>query len=314
MAQEDLKQELNDTGLGLGNFLSKSAPAEESSPAIIDKADTKLEAKADMPDDKKADASLRGEKIAKPIDRPSDKAPTDAIKAKAATDPKAAEAVSPDFKANWDDDNNPWKKKAGEFDQRYRDTHRNWQQQHQQNQELQRQLAILGKKFDGTYDPQTDEPPPPDPVAIRTWGAIEGKAQASYAAAVRVHGEQRVMERLEQYAQAFGNDRSVQERILMSDDPIQGAMDALAGYEFFRTYGSDPGKIVETIRQQLETELTPKIAEREAKRVMGELAAKHREPDGLGRVLGSNGATDRQVSKDNAGRPKPLGQITGFGH
>lgn len=292
------EKEVNDSGLGLGSFLNKGTQTPEvSSP--------------DKPDEKKADASPKVDETPKTIERPIDKEPTET---KAATESKETESISPDFKPNWDDDNNPWKKKANEFDQRYRDTHRNWNSLNQQNQELQRQLTILSKKFDGTYDPQVDEPPPPDPNAIRTWGAIEGKAQASFAAAVRTHGEQKVMQALEKYAQVFGNDRSVQERILLSDDPVQGALDALAGYEFFNQYGNDPSKIIETIRTQLETELTPKIAEREAKRVMDELAAKKREPDGIGRVLGGSGATDKQISKDNAGRPKPLSAMTGFGH
>lgn len=302
------KKDIGDTGLGLGSFLSKGAAEaspKESSPAKTDKA----EAKTDKPEDKKEASAPVVDKTEKPTEKAAEKAPTEA-KAKAETETKA----EPDFKPNWDDDNNPWKKKASEFDQRYRDTHRNWNALNQQNQELQRQLTILGKKFDGTYDPQVDEPPPPDPVAIRTWGAIEGKAEASLAAAVRVHGQDKVMQALDKYAQVFGNDRSVQERILMSNDPVQGAMDAVAGYEFFATYGNDPGRIIETIKAQLETELTPKIREAESKRIMAELAPKHREPGGIGKVLGGNGAGDREVSKDNLGRPKSLGAITGFGH
>ena len=310
MAELD-KKEVADTGLGLGSFLSKGTPEaspKESSPVKTDKA----EAKADKPEDKKEAKAPVVDKTEKPIEPAKVEAPTEA-KAKAETDPKAA-TVDPDFKPNWDDDNNPWKKKASEFDQRYRDTHRNWNSLNQQNQELQRQLTILAKKFDGTYDPQVDEPPPPDPVAIRTWGAIEGKAQASFASATRVHGQDKVMQALDKYAQVFGNDRSVQERILMSDDPVQGAMDAVAGYEFFAKYGNDPGRIIDTIKQQLETELTPKIREAESKRIMTELAPKHREPGGIGKILGGNGAGDKDISKDNLGRPKPLGAITGFGH
>lgn len=300
------KKDTADTGLGLGNFLSRGeASPKESSPAKPDKA----EAKADKPEDKKEAKAPVVDKAEKPAEKVKDEALTEA-RAKAETETK----TEPDFKPNWDDDNNPWKKKASEFDQRYRDTHRNWNQLNQQNQELQRQLTILGKKFDGTYDPQVDEPPPPDPTAIRTWGAIEGKAQASFAAATRIHGQDKVMQALDKYAQVFGNDYSVQQRILMSDDPVQGAMDAVAGYEFFAKYGNDPGRIVETIKAQLETELAPKIREAESKRIMAELAPKHREPGGIGKVLGGNGAGDKEISKDNLGRPKSLGDITGFGH
>ena len=311
MAQKEQKLD-NDTGLGLSSFLSKSEPAspEKSSPA---KVETEVKAKVEAkPDDKKEAAPLKDKEPTKPIEKAAATAPTEA-KATAVTE-ATSDTVAINLKPNWDDENNPWKTKAAQSDQRYRDTHKNWNQLNQQNQELQRQLSILSKKFDGTYDPDKDEPPPPDPTAIRQWGSIEGRAQASYAAATRFHGEEKVMAALNRHAEVFGQDRATQERILQSDDPVQGAMDALDSYDFFAKYGDKPGKIIEAIRAQLETELTPKIAEREAKRVMDELAAKRREPDGLGRVLGSSGATDKQVAKDNAARPKTLSQITGFGH
>ena len=307
MPVDDIKENLDKTGLGLGDFLRGTA---ESSPA---KEEVQAEVKTDAAptpktDDKASVVAAKDEKVAKPDDKVpvADKK----VAAKAPTD-KPAEVISPDAKANWDDENNPWKKKASEFDQRYRDTHRNWNQLNQQNQELQRNLNILQKKFDGTYDPRVDEPPPPDPQAIRQWGAIEGKAQASLAAANRVHGEEKVMQTLEKYAQVFGNDRGVQERILMSNDPVQGAMDAVAGFEFFSENGPDPKTILENIRKKVTDELTPQIREAESKRIMGELASKRGEPKGIGHVLGSSGATDKQVGKDNTGRAKPLEAIFG---
>lgn len=300
-----VEKDTDPVGLGLTSFLSggSTATEKESSPAPEVKA---------APDDKKEAAPAEKTSV-KPTEDKAKAASTEA-KPEAKTAAAPTEVIAPDAKPNWDDDNNPWKKKAGEFDQRYRDTHRNWNQLNQQNQELQRQLTILGKKFDGTYDPTRDEPPPPDPEAIRTWGAIEGKSQASFAAAVRTHGQERVMGILEKYSQVFSNDRSVQERILMSEDPVQAAMDAVEGYEFMTKYGHQPGKIIENLRAQIETELAPKIREAESKRIMDELANKRREPDGIGKVLGGSGAGDKQVSKDNAGRPKSLSSITGFGH
>lgn len=304
------KQKLdNDTGLGLGSFLSKSEPAspDKSSPPKVETVKPKVETKTD---DKKEAEPLKADTAARPIEKAADNAPTET---KAATETKA-DTASSDSKPNWDDDNNPWKKKAAEFDQRYRDTHRNWNQLNQQSQEQQRQLAILTKKIDGTYDPEKDDSPPPDTAAIRQWASIEGKAEASHAAALRIHGEDKVMAALNRYAQVFANDRATQQRILESNDPVQGAMDALEFHDFTEKFGTNPGKIIETMRAQLEAELSPKIAEREAKRVMDELAAKRREPDGLGRVVGGSGAMDKQISKDNAARPKSLSQITGFGH
>jgi hypothetical protein len=299
-----MPDEVKDTGLGLGDFLA-SKP--ESSPEPVsatkdDSAQAKPDVSATKPDDK-PQAETKVEK------------PAPAAKTEAKADPKAAKPAAapaaPDFKPNWDDDSNPWKAKATEFDKRFRDTQRSWQEQHQANLEMQRQMQILAKKLDGTYDPQRDEPPPPDPQAIRHWGAIEGKAEASYAAAMRTHGQEKVMAALEKYAQLFGQDRSVQERILQSADPVQGAMDAVAAHEFYSTYGPNPTAIIENIRKQLEAELGPKIAEREAKRIQSELANNRSEPKGIGHVQGSSGATSSK--KDNAGRAKSLDEILPFG-
>ena len=160
MPVEDAKEKLDAPGLGLGSFVH--APAESSPIEEKPKVEVKTETVPAKSDDKAVAAPAKDDKAAKPIEKAA-AVVAKADVAKTIPTDKAPEVISPDAKANWDDDNNPWKKKANEFDQRYRDTHRNWNQLNQQNQELQRQLSILGKKFDGTYDPRVDEPPPPDP-------------------------------------------------------------------------------------------------------------------------------------------------------
>jgi len=289
----------------MGEFLASKPESETASPVEKPVVESKPDTTAAPKPDAKPVTEVKVEK------KPEAKTDAKADAKPGKSDVKVVEAIQPDAKPNWDDDSNPWKAKAGEFDKRFRDTQRSWQEQHQANLEMQRQMQVLAKKLDGTYDPQRDEPPPPDPQAIRHWGKIEGTAEASYAAALRVHGEQKVMSALEKYAQLFGNDRSVQERILQSNDPVQGAMDAVAGHEFFTQYGPNPSAIVENIRKQLEAELGPKIAEREAKRIQAELASNKGEPKGIGRVQGSSGAGD--VRKDNAGRTKRLDEILPFG-
>ena len=299
---EEVKDRLNESGLGLGDFVSGAPKADEPSPekASPVKVDTKVDV-VTKPDSK-----------APPVDAKTAK--TDdklAVKADNKADVKPDTKVEPDFKPNWDDDSNPWKKKANEFDQRFRDTQHSRSQQESELRQLRQLMTILGKKLDGTYDPQRDEPPAPDPRVEHQRGQIVGKAEASLTAAFRSHGEKVVMESLERYAEIFGNDRFVQQRILESPDPVQGAMDAVKGFDFFTKYGNDQNTIVEKIRTELETELTPKIAEREAKRIADELAHKRSEPRGLGKVQGSSGATDKQVGKDNAGRQRALTAIFG---
>lgn len=280
-----VEKDLNDTGLGLGDFVNKGAPVEKADTAVEQAAETSAPVeKADVQPDLKADTK---------------------------SEPAKPDTPQPSHQPNWDDDNNPWKKKASEFDQRFRDTQRSRSQLEEQNRQFQRQLTVLQAKFDGTYDPRIHDEPPPDPQAIRTWGAIEGKAQASFAAASRIHGQEKVMKALETYAQVFGQDRSVQERILLSDDPVQAAMDAVDGYSFYQQYGTSPSQIEEAIKQKLIKELTPKIAEQEAKRIQKELTSNRSEPRGIGQVQGGSGAEDTKVSKSNAGRPKPIGQLFG---
>jgi hypothetical protein len=283
MSEEVEKQEApegNDPGLGLGSFLKKETP-EAQAPEAVEKATP--EAKQDA----KVEAKVEKDATPKP------------------------DTAAPDFKPNWDDDTNPWKKKASEFDQRFRDTQRSRSQLEAQNREFQRQLTVLQAKFDGTYDPRIHEPPPVDPATYRTLGEIEGKATTSYAAAVEAYGEEKVMRTLERYAELFANDTALQQRVLLSHHPVKAAMDAVEGADFFGKHGNSPSQIMDSLRKQLLEELTPKIREEEAKRLQKELRSTNSEPKGLALVQGTSGATDAKVSKENAGRQKPLGALFG---
>ena len=310
MAQKD-----QDSGLGLKEFLGGGAKEETSKQEVETKAPV-VESKAvDKPVEAKAEAAKpagldKDTKEAKKVD----KEPAIAGKSE----------VKPDG-PNWDDDNNPWKVKASEFEKRYKDTHRWGNEVNQkfldsqrQQQALASQLQRLEKKFDGTYDPQRDEPPPPNPEAIRTWGTVEGKAQASFAGAIRsrvqfggksqqeAHDE--VMQALEQYAQIFGQDRGVQERILLSDHPVESAIEAVRAHAFAQKYGSDPDAILKKARAEWEANELPA---HEARWRAEHLSNNKPEPKGIGKVQGSSGAMDSQIAKDNKGRPKPLSQLFG---
>jgi hypothetical protein len=302
------KDESQDVGLGLGGFLggkkTDEAPKQEmeavAPPDKAEKPDSGKQAEAKAETTKPAGLDKDAEGAAKP-------------KKEAAGKPNEAPA-SP----NWDDDSNPWKAKASEFEKRYKDTHRDWNRVNQerveaqrQQQEFSRQLEILNKKLDGTYDPARDEAPPPDPMQYRQWGSLEGKVEASLAAAVRVHGQDEVMSALERYAEIFKDNKSVQQEILMSADPIQGALDAIKSHEFFAKYGTSPEMIQKRFEEDFNTNQLPKIREAERKAALEELQKQPREPRGIGGVLGSSGATDKQVSKDNKGRQKSLSSVFG---
>ena len=292
-----------DAGLGLKEFLggTPSQPkVEAEKPAGDTRVEKPVEAKAAPAEPARLDKDAKGEGLKEGKND----------KSKLSSEPKDKPADGP----NWDDDTNPWKQKAGEFEKRYKDTHRDWNRLNQEKldaqrryDELARQLSVVNKKLDGTYDPQRDEPPPPDPTAIRTWGTIEGKATASYASAVREHGEDTVIQALEKYAQIFGQDKGVQERILLSNDPVRGAMEAVRAFEFAQQYGSDPTSILTKARAEWEASELPKLEAR----IKAELSARQPEPKGIGKVQGSSGAMDSKIAKDNRGNAKPLSAVFG---
>jgi hypothetical protein len=154
-----------------------------------------------------------------------------------------------------------------------------------------------------------DEPKAPSAEQVREHGEIVGKSKAALAAAFRVHGQDATMRSLERYAEIFGNDKAVQQRILQSEDPVQSAMDAVKGYEFFSKYGNDPEAILNAARAEFETEHLPKLREAETKRIMAELSGKNREPRGIGHLQGGSSDMDKDISKANAGKPRPLKAI-----
>lgn len=283
-------KEQDDTGLGLDSFLGKKEDTQEAAQPAVE-AESKPSA---------------GDETAAPVEKPTQAEPP--RPAGLDKDAKVAEA-KPSSAPNWDSDDNPYVK-------RYKDTHRDWNRLNQekleaqrQAQEFQRQFEILNAKLDGTYDPEQYKAPPVDPSRYHQIGTLEGKAEASLASAVREHGEETVMRTLEEYAQIFGQDRALQERVLMSPDPIRGAMDAVKHHKFFTTYGNDPESIRKKLAAELQETELPKWREAETKRLMGELNKREPEPKGIGGIQGGSGAMD--VKKDNAGRAKPLGAIFG---
>jgi hypothetical protein len=300
------KGKIEDTGLGLGDFLSRGAP--KASP------DEKKESKEPVVEAKEAKDSEPEAKPAKEAALKAelrDKAP-ESTKAPAASTPATPEAGQ-QTGPNWDDDSNPWKKKAAENEKRYRDTHRGWNELHQQHQEAQRQLKVMQAKLDGTYDPAIHEPPPLDPHAVRTWGAVEGRAETSYEASVMQHGQETVDSTLARYKEIFAQDLETQSRVLQSKHPVATAMEAVKAYDLFAKYQTtDPAQLVARIEKELREKLVPEIEASTQKKLLKGLSSNNAEPKGLSGVAGGSGAGDKAVARDNKGRSKPLGAI--FGH
>jgi hypothetical protein len=303
MSDQD-KGKIEDTGLGLGDFLSRGAskdaspamePKEDAKPAVEVKDDSKPEAKPAKEAVQKAESKDKPSEDGKPAASPT-----------ASPTPDAGKQTGP----NWDDDTNPWKKKATENEKRYRDTHRGWNELHQQNQQMQQQMQVLQAKLDGTYDPAIHEPPPLDPHAVRTWGAVEGRAETSYEASVMQHGQQTVDETLARYKEIFAQDLETQNRVLQSKHPVATAMEAVKAYDLFAKYQTtDPAQLVARIEKELREKLVPEIEASTQKKLLKGLSSSNSEPKGLSGVAGGSGAGDKDVSRDNKGRHKALGSI-----
>jgi hypothetical protein len=301
------KGKIEDTGLGLGDFLSRGAEKasprneKETKPAEKAATDEKTSVVAETkPEVKAAEAKAETPKV-------SEKQATSTTPAT----PEAGQQTGPTT-PNWDDESNPWKKKASENEKRYRDTHREWNATHQQNQEMQRQIQVMQAKLDGTYDPAIHEPPPLDPHAVRSWGAVEGRAETSYEASVMQHGQEAVDSTLARYKEIFAQDLETQSRVLQSKHPVATAMEAVRAYDLFAKYQTtDPAQLVARIEQELRAKLVPEIEESTQKKLLKGLASKNAEPRGLSNVAGGSGAGDKAIASDNKGRSKSLGAIFG---
>ncbi len=281
----------DDTGLGLKEFLSGGKTAE---PQVETVAETG------------AEKSAPAEQVAEKTEA---KGPAGSDKDGKGGDVKAeAKAEAP----NWEADDNPYKK-------RYTDTHAWANKQNQERIEFQRkvealnkQLETLHQKFDGTYDPEANRPPQVDPDQVRQYGTLEGKAEASLAAAIEQHGQEAVMKDLERFRQVFGEDREVQQKVLMSPHPIREAMKAVKSHDFFQKYGYEPDSIMAKFKAEFEETELPKLREAELKRLQAEAKKQTPpEPRGIGSVQGTSGVTDSQVKKDNASRPISIHELGG---
>lgn len=292
------KEQDQDTGLGLKDFLGGADAKETPQPEV--------------------------EAVEKPASAASEalvpaQAPAQASSAEpAGLDKNAAQAVAKEAAAaspaqDWEHDENPYKK-------RYRDTHRDWNrlnqellEQKRQNQEFVRRLDVLGKKFDGTYDPERDEPQAPSAEQAMSYGALTGKVEASMAAVLEAMPVESVMTKLERYKELFGNDAAVQQRILADPHPIKAALKAVDNADFFTKYGSDPDAILKKFRADFEANDLPKLVEAELKKRGGAGAGAKQEPEpkGIGALQGGSGAMDTKVARDNKGRFKPLNEVFG---
>jgi hypothetical protein len=277
----------SDAGLGLEGFLASSPPVVEGD-ASPSQSDTVVA------EPKKEEGAAPEKTVETPVKDPVGEA--------AKIEPVVK--VEPEKPAiNWDADDNPYKK-------RYADTAQWATTINQKLAALSKSQDIVGKKIDGTYDPVVDDVPAPSPDEIATNATLAGKVEASEALAKEFYdgkyGQGYVDRTLNEFNAEFGRNSAIQGRVLSSPAPIVEAIKVMRERTFYAEYGNDPDAITKTIREKLEKELRPKIAEEEAKRLSDRLTKRDETPTGL---AGARGTGDQTPGKQTG--PTPLKSIFG---
>lgn len=305
-----------DTGLGLTQFLSKStsgapAPAvgeKPSQPASV--AETKPEVKTEAKTEAKVETKPEKVAEAPKVAEPAKETKTEEKVAAPAKDEKKdekKEESSPTF--DWEADANPHKKRASDLEKQVRDT-RNWATQvNQEKVELQRQLEIINKKLDGTYDPEKDIPAPPPVEAITTAAVIKDRAQSSLESAVEwatKNGKDRewVEKQIEHFDSTLGLDPLVQLRVLKSRSPIMEAFSIMQEEAAKRKWGNNLGEMERNIRADEAKKFETKLEEMVSKRIEERLKNLDKQPTGIREAR--EATTD---STSNGWRPKSLDEV-----
>lgn len=279
-----------DTGLGLAEFISSgTAPAisegEKPTPAPEVKTE---EVKAEAPKIEGKKEEVKPE-AAKP----------ETAKQEEKKEPPKEEAQKPPF--DWESDDNPYKKRHADAAKWSNDTH-------QQNLKLLKEIEIIHKKLDGTYDPAAEAQKQPTLEEVSRNGAISGRVEASMELAKQMYGDENVQKLLLDPNSPFSQiekDPYVQARVLAAKAPALEAMKILEERAFQARWGRDPREIEAAIRKKAEEELTATITEKVTKQLMDRVNLKEKQPTTLGDVRSAEGKTP----SENA--PKPLSKIFG---
>lgn len=211
---------------------------------------------------------------------------------------------------DWEVVENPYKERALRLEKQYTDT-RNWATQIQQsNAELRRQVELLGKRMDGTYDPAIDEAPAaPSVEQAASHSELMGRVQASIAVANQLYGDAEVQQLLfaegAPYRQLEDSDPAIRARVLAAPAPAIEAMRVLQERAFFQQYGNDPATVREKIRQEHRGEMEKELNQLVEKKLKERLKLVHEGASSLGDARG-NGQPDAKGAKPTHA---PLSQL-----
>lgn len=202
-------------------------------------------------------------------------------------EPKVEDEV---IKPSWDDDENPYKKKAAEFEKRYRDTQVWGNKAHQKLKEF---------GIDNDVEEQTEQ------QKLEQF-AFNERDRVSSRIAMEMYGEQVVKDMIvgenAPYNKILEKHPEVAQRVFYADAPVMEAIKIVKEFAFFDKYGHDVEKIPDKIRKDLEKEIREKVTQELQKK----LSKKEEMPKTLSKV------TSKDV-KDESGsfEPTPLGALFG---
>ncbi len=275
-----------DAGLGLSEFL-KSAPAPTEGEKPSQEA-------AAAPEETKSEA-----KPAEPVKEETKQ--VEEAKVEAKTEVKEEKKEEPKPQADWDADDNPYKK-------RYWQTQQYSTTVQQQNAELKKQLEVINKKLDGTYDP-AEEAANQVPVDQMTAAAeVRGKAVASRDNVIewaKANGKDEtwVDKQIEAFDRTLGQDPLNQVRVLKSNSPIMEAFKIMQEHSHRQKWGKDFGEMEKNIRADEAKKFETKLDELVNKRLEERLKNIGKQPTGI------REARESSVEKNGAWQPKSLDEI-----
>lgn len=196
------------------------------------------------------------------------------------------------------------KDKPNPFEKRYWDTQAWANRVNQENQKLAKEIDILKKKFDGTYDPEKDDPKI-DVVAETATAELSGRLKASLAYAHNKYGQEKLSEGLQKYAQMFGQDQVARQLVLQSDMPVDAMLSLVNDTEKFSQLGTDIDQIRTNVSKEVEERVRKEEREKVTKEFMERLNIKDRDSIGLSEVKGTSKTQDSNVPSG----PEPLSEI-----
>ena len=157
----------------------------------------------------------------------------------------------------------------GRLTKQLKDLRDTWTQERQFTKESQKQItqlnhqiAVLTKKFDGTYDDAKDGPKVLAPEVLVEQTKQSERVAASHWAAVETYGEQYVMDTIWSDTapfRKFDGDPVVQARVMSAKLPIVEAVKIVKEAEAREKYGADPEAMRQMIAKEVRAELEKDI-------------------------------------------------------